>query len=248
MQMKSTATKLGFGLGLVLLLAVPLAHAKDARPAAKATAPAAAPAEPVADPAGNSMADILKLFEIGGPMPDLPDCADQRTPDGRDVKAYCVEVRGDGQMRQVGIPRDKRPAFMDGPSALAVVDQNALVGLIVPTDGARSEQTAVQSLSAAFGKPFRQETEKAKDKAGKAVDVIHAGWKWKALTVELYTMPDDPKAGTIELLLPKARTLMAQRDADMAQALNPEAASGPKASSASPAKPAAKTEHKKGTW
>jgi hypothetical protein len=248
MQMKSAAVKRvvgqALGLGLALLLTVP-AQAKDAKPAAKTAAPAAAAAEPVTDPAGNSMADILKLFQIGGPMPDLPDCADQRTSDGLDVKAFCVEVRGDGQMRQIGIPRDKRPAFMDGPSALAVVDQNALVGLIVPTDGARSEKTTVQSLSAAFGKPFRQETEKAKDNTGKVVDVIHAGWKWKALTVELYAMPDDPKTGTIEMLLPKARTLMAQRDADMAQALSPEAASSPKAA---PAKPAAKTEHKKGTW
>jgi hypothetical protein len=135
---------------------------------------------------------------------------------------------------------------MDGFHALAFVDRNALVGLIVPTDGIRSEQAAVKSLSAAFGKPFRQEKVGLQDKGGKTVDTIHAGWLKKPLTVELYAMPDDPDTGSIELLLPRARALMAQKDADVAQQLNPAPASAAKAAP-SASKPA-QQKGKAGNW
>ncbi|MGO4326984.1 hypothetical protein AB4Z48_22845 [Cupriavidus sp. 2TAF22] len=188
----------------------------------------------------DALAPMLDTLEIGSPLPTLPDCADKRTPDGRDVTALCVEVRGDGTMRQVGVPRDKRPAFMDGPHVVAFVDRSALVGLIVPTDGVRSEQAVVQSLTARYGKPFRSEAVELKDKAGKPVKTIHAGWTKRPLTVELYAIPEDPNTGTVELLLPQARALMASQDAAMAQQLNPQAASAPKAA------PAGKPVEKKG--
>jgi hypothetical protein len=191
--------------------------------------------------AADALGPMLVMLEIGNPLPRLPDCADSRTPDGREVTAFCVELRGDGIMRQVGVPRDKRPAFMDGPHALALVDRNALVGLIVPTDGVRSEQAALQALNTRYGKPFRQEQVSLQDKAGKAVNTVHAGWMHKPLTVELYAIPDDPNTGTIELLLPRARALMAEQDAAVEQRLNPQAAaSAPKAA------PAPKEPPKKG--
>jgi hypothetical protein len=192
------------------------------------------------DGAADLLAPMLDSLVIGSPLPALPDCADKRTPDGRDVTALCVEVRGDGVMRQVGVPRDKRPAFMDGPHVVAFVDRNALVGLIVPTDGVRSEKAAVDSLTARYGKPFRSEQESLNDKTGQAVKSTHAGWMKKPLTVELYAIPEDPNNGTIEMLLPQARVLMADQDKAIAQQLNPNAAS------AAQAAPASKAEAKKG--
>ncbi len=201
----------------------------------------AAPKDGVAD----KLAPMLGTLEIGSPLPTLPDCADKRTPDGRDVTALCVEVRGDGVMRQVGVPRDKRPAFMDGPHVVAFVDGNALVGVIVPTDGVRSEKDAVDSLTARYGKPFRSEQVKMKDKAGQPVTSAHAGWMKKPLTVELYAIPEDPNTGTIELLLPQARVLMANQDNAMAQQLNPKAASAPQAA---PSGKGAEKKGKEGSW
>ncbi|GLC93699.1 hypothetical protein Tamer19_31070 [Cupriavidus sp. TA19] len=211
------------GLALAGLLG---AAGAIAAPAAK---PAAAPAEPKAAKAANStensaLSPLLGMLEIGNPLPALPDCADKRSPDGRDVTAFCVELKGDGLMRQVGVPRDKRPGFMDGQHVLAFVDRNALVGLVVPTAGANSQQAAVDSLNVLFGKPFRQEQEEMRDKAGKTVKTIHAGWMKRPLTVELYAMPEDPATGTIEMLLPQARELMAEKDAEVAGKLNPASA------------------------
>jgi len=224
------------GLATAALLATAVAHAAPAaQPAPKAA--------PVAIPDGkDQFSTMLDTLEIGSPLPQLPDCADHRTPDGRDVTAYCVELRGDGVMRQVGVPRDKRPVFMDGPRLVAIVDGNALVGMIVPTDGIRSQDAAAQALNARYGKPFRQEAEEMKDKAGKSVKTIHAGWMRKPLTVELYTIPDATNEGTIELLLPQARALMANRDAEVAKSLAPPPASAPAAKKkeekkAAPAKP-----------
>lgn len=195
-------------------------------PASPATSPsttAAATAAPTV--AGvDALKPMLSVLEIGNPLPQLPDCADHRTADGRDVTALCVELQGDGTMRQVGVPRDKRPAFMDGARLVAFVDGNALVGLIVPTDGIRSQEAALQSLNTRYGKPFRQEQEDLRDKAGKPVKAIHAGWMKRPLTIELYAIPDDPSEGTIELLLPQARALMANRDAEVAKSLAPASA------------------------
>jgi hypothetical protein len=230
-----------------LIGAATSAFAAQAAPAASAVTPAAAPkAVQKAAPAGDSaLSPMLKLLEIGNPLPALSDCADKRTPDGRDVTAFCVELKGDGIMRQVGIPRDKRPAFMDGVHVVAFVDGNALVGVIVPTAGANSQQAALDSVNALYGKPFRQEQEDMRDKAGNPVKTIHAGWMHKPLTVELYAMPEDPNTGTIEMLLPRARALMADKDAQVAQQLAP--ASAPAAAPSKEKKPAPKPV-KPGSW
>lgn len=223
--------------------------------AAPASAPAAkaapAPAKAQAKAENSALSPLLAMLEIGNPLPALPDCADKRTPDGRDVTGFCVELKGDGLMRQVGVPRAQRPSFMDGPFVLAFVDRNALVGLVVPTAGANSQQAAADSVSALYGKPFRQEQVDMPDKAGKSIKTLHAGWMHKPLTVELYAMPEDPNTGTIEMLLPQARVLMADKDAEVDKQLNPAsapAAKGGKAAAAKPApKPAVKPE-KPGSW
>ncbi|MGT2495118.1 hypothetical protein ACU4GD_44020 [Cupriavidus basilensis] len=90
------------------------------------------------DGAADKLAPMLESLGDRQPAAHAARLRRQAHPDGRDVTALCVEVRGDGVMRQVGVPRDKRPAFMDGPHVVAFVDRNALVGLIVPTDGVRS--------------------------------------------------------------------------------------------------------------
>lgn len=208
------------GLAVAGLLATTVAHAA---PAASSAATAATNASIIEGK--DQFSTMLDTLEIGSPLPALPDCADHRTSDGKDVTAYCVEVRGDGAMRQVGVPRNKRPTFMDGPHLVALVDGNALVGVIVPTDGVRSQDAAAQALDARYGKPFRQESVEMKDKAGKPLKTIHAGWMRRPLTVELYAIPENPNEGTIELLLPQARALMANRDAEVAKALAPPPAS-----------------------
>ncbi|WP_458218521.1 hypothetical protein [Paracidovorax citrulli] len=205
------------------------ANSANGAPAASLPSAAAPSSASTASPNGDALAPLLDMLTIGNPLPQLPDCADSRTPDGRDVRAFCVELRGDGVMRQIGVPRERRPAFMDGPHALALVDRNALVGVIVPTDGVRHETQAMQALTARFGDPFRQERVPMLDRNGKKIETIHAGWKALPLTVELYAIPDDPNTGTIELLLPKARTLMAQQDEAVAQQLAPASAPGAKA-------------------
>lgn len=233
------------GLAAAALLATSVAQAAKAAPAAPAAQPAtkAPNAAPAAVLDGKDrFSTMLDTLEIGSPLPALPDCADHRTPDGKDVTAYCVELRGDGVMRQVGVPRDQRPAFMDGPRLVALVDGNALVGLIVPTDGIRSQDAAAQALNARYGKPFRQEMVDMKDKAGKDVRSIHAGWMRKPLTVELYAIPENPAEGTIELLLPQARALMANRDAEVAKSLAPPPAPPGKGGKSDKAEKAEKTE------
>ncbi len=225
--------------------------AKSASTPAHAATPSstASTATSSASPEADLLAPLLGALKIGNPMPDLPDCADKRTPDGTDVTAFCVEVRGDGAMRQVGVPRKQRPAFMDGPHALAVVDRNALVGLIVPTDGVRSEQSTLRTLTARYGKPFREEQVALLDKDGKTVNSVHAGWMQAPLTVEVYSIPDDPDTGSIELLLPRARTVMAQKDAAITQQLNPGAASAPSAPKAVVQKPKkGEGDGKPGSW
>ncbi|EON20860.1 hypothetical protein ASL20_22020 [Cupriavidus necator] len=238
------------GLALAGLLGA-AAGAIAAPASAPAAKPAPAPAKAQAKAENSALSPLLAMLEIGNPLPALPDCADKRTPDGRDVTGFCVELKGDGLMRQVGVPRAQRPSFMDGPFVLAFVDRNALVGLVVPTAGANSQQAAADSVSALYGKPFRQEQVDMPDKAGKSIKTLHAGWMHKPLTVELYAMPEDPNTGTIEMLLPQARVLMADKDAEVDKQLNPAsapAAKGGKAAAAKPApKPAAKPE-KPGSW
>ncbi len=238
-----------------VLAAAPAVHAASAAAAPSAnaakpaSAPPAAPSTATTSTEADLLAPLLGALKIGNPMPDLPDCADKRTPDGTDVTAFCVEVRGDGAMRQVGVPRKQRPAFMDGPHALAVVDRNALVGLIVPTDGVRSEQSTLRTLTARYGKPFREEQVALLDKDGKSVNSVHAGWMQAPLTVEVYSIPDDPDTGSIELLLPRARTVMAQKDAAITQQLNPGAASAPSAPKAVAQKPKkGEGDGKPGSW
>lgn len=237
------------GLALAGLLGA--AGANAATPAAPAATPASAPAaKPPAQAENSALAPLLAMLEIGNPLPALPDCADKRSPDGRDVTGYCVELKGDGLMRQVGVPRAQRPAFMDGPYVVAFVDRNALVGLVVPTAGANSQQAAADSISALYGKPFRQEQEDMRDKAGKTVKTLHAGWMQRPLTVELYAMPEDPSTGTIEMLLPQARALMADKDTEVDKQLNPASAPAAKGKTAA-AKPAPKAPakpEKPGSW
>ncbi|SPD65935.1 conserved exported protein of unknown function [Cupriavidus taiwanensis] len=237
------------GLALAGLLGA--AGANAATPAAPAATPASAPAaKPSAQAENSALAPLLAMLEIGNPLPALPDCPDKRSPDGRDVTGYCVELKGDGLMRQVGVPRAQRPAFMDGPYVVAFVDRNALVGLVVPTAGANSQQAAADSISALYGKPFRQEQEDMRDKAGKTVKTLHAGWMQRPLTVELYAMPEDPSTGTIEMLLPQARALMADKDAEVDKQLNPASAPAAKGKTAA-AKPAPKAPakpEKPGSW
>ncbi|NOV26164.1 hypothetical protein E5S69_21905 [Cupriavidus necator] len=239
------------GLALAGLLGAAGANAAPA-----ATPPSAPAAKPAATAAAKGQAEdsalspLLAMLEIGNPLPALPDCADKRSPDGRDVTGFCVELKGDGLMRQVGVPRAQRPAFMDGPYVLAFVDRNALVGLVVPTAGANSQQAAADSVSALYGKPFRQEQVDMPAKGGKTVKTLHAGWMHKPLTVELYAMPEDPSTGTIEMLLPQARALMADKDAEVDKQLNPAsapAAKGGKAA-AKPAPKAAPKPEKPGSW
>ena len=235
------------GLALAGLLGAAGANAAPAATPASASAPAAKPSTQAEN---SALAPLLAMLEIGNPLPALPDCADKRSPDGRDVTGYCVELKGDGLMRQVGVPRAQRPAFMDGPYVVAFVDRNALVGLVVPTAGANSQQAAADSISALYGKPFRQEQEDMRDKAGKTVKTLHAGWMHKPLTVELYAMPEDPNTGTIEMLLPQARALMADKDAEVDKQLNPASAPAAKGKTAA-AKPAPKAPakpEKPGSW
>lgn len=236
------------GLALAGLLG---AAGANAAPAAAAASPASAPAvRPSAQAENSALSPLLAMLEIGNPLPALPDCADKRSPDGRDVTGYCVELKGDGLMRQVGVPRAQRPAFMDGSYVVAFVDRNALVGLMVPTAGANSQQAAADSISALYGKPFRQEQEDMRDKAGKTVKTLHAGWMHKPLTVELYAIPEDPNTGTIEMLLPQARALMADKDAEVDKQLNPASAPAAKGKTAA-AKPAPKASpkpEKPGSW
>lgn len=232
------------GLAVAALLATAAAQAAPAAPAASSSTPAVTSASNSAAiiEGKDQFSTMLDSLEIGSPLPSLPDCADHRTPDGKDVAAYCVELRGDGTMRQVGVPRAKRPTFMDGPHLLAFVDGNALVGVIVPTDGIRSQDAAAQALNARYGKPFRQEMVDMKDKAGKPVKSIHAGWLRRPLTVELYAIPENPNEGTIELLLPQARALMANRDAEVAKSLAPPPASAAAAKKGDKAEKVEKTE------
>jgi len=223
--------------------AAPKAAAKAApESSAPASQPPAVPAAADVAPAGgpNALTPVLHVLEIGNPMPALPDCADKRTPDGADVTAFCVEVRGDGMMRQVGVPRDKRPSFMDGSHLVAFVDGNALVGLIVPTTGTRGQQAALQALVAGYGKPLRQQEVEVKDRAGKPLKTVHAAWVKRPLTVELYAIPEEGDEGTIEMLLPQARKLMMGQSDAMAKQLSPAPASAPKAA------PAAKDKGKPG--
>ncbi|UDM50799.1 hypothetical protein [Cupriavidus sp. MP-37] len=220
-------------------------------PAAPTATPASAPAaKPSAQAENSALSPLLAMLEIGNPLPALPDCADKRSPDGRDVTGFCVELKGDGLMRQVGVPRAQRPAFMDGPYVVAFVDRNALVGLVVPTAGANSQQAAADSISALYGKPFRQEQEDMPDKAGKTVKTLHAGWMQRPLTVELYAMPEDPNTGTIEMLLPQARALMAHKDAEVDKQLNPASAPAAKgkAAAAKPALKATPKPERPGSW
>lgn len=237
------------GLALAGLLGA--AGANAAAPAVPAATPASAPAaKPSAQAENSALSPLLAMLEIGNPLPALPDCADKRSPDGRDVTGYCVELKGDGLMRQVGVPRAQRPAFMDGSYVVAFVDRNALVGLMVPTAGANSQQAAADSISALYGKPFRQEQEDMRDKAGKTVKTLHAGWMHKPLTVELYAIPEDPNTGTIEMLLPQARALMADKDAEVDKQLNPASAPAAKGKTAAakPAPKAAPKPEKPGSW
>ncbi len=153
--------------------------------------------------------ETLTRLSLGAPFPRLPLCADVRTPDGDHYKALCSEpLSSDGSMVSIGFPDRQRPDVMDGNKAVAVIDGPTMVGLILPTQGAKTDATVLAALTKAFGKPLRVEREAVKAAGGKSVQAIHAGWISKPMTVEMYAIPDQPNTGTIELLLAQARPLM----------------------------------------
>lgn len=172
-----------------------------------------------------TITDTLSTLALGAPFPRLPLCADVRTPDGERYRALCAEPsRSDGSMLTIGFPLDQRPDIMDGQRAVAVLDGMTLVGLIIPTQGAKSDARVLAALTKAFGQPVRVEQEQVAGVQGKTVAATHAGWMRTPLTVEMYAIPDQPDTGTVELLYDAARPLMS------APAVTPSAASGPSAS------------------
>jgi hypothetical protein len=183
--------------------------------------------------------DTLTTFVIGAPFPQLPLCADVRTPDGGGFKSLCSDkLSSTGSMRSIGFPANRLPDVMDGNAAVAVVEGPTLVGLIVPTKGAQSDASVLQALTTAFGKPMRTEQEDVRTRDGKAAKATHAGWVRKGVTVEMYAIPDQPDTGTIEILMPQARPLM---DGTVAQTpAQPGKKGAPSGASAASATKAAK--------
>lgn len=157
-----------------------------------------------------TISDTLGTLALGAPFPRLPLCADVRTPDGERYTALCADTaRSDRSLMMIGFPEKLRPDIMDGNRAVAVVDGASLVGLVVPTQGAKSDAKVLAALTKAFGKPMRVEQERVAGAGGRMVSATHAGWIRAPMTVEMYAIPDQPDTGTVELLTDAARPLMA---------------------------------------
>lgn len=166
-----------------------------------------------------TISDTLSTLALGAPFPRLPLCADVRTPDGEHYTALCAEsARSDRSLMMIGFPERLRPDIMDGNRAVAVVDGASLVGLVVPTQGAKSDAKVLAALTKAFGKPLRVEQEQVAGAGGRMVSATHAGWIRAPMTVEMYAIPDQPDTGTVELLTDAARPLMAAPSASSAAA------------------------------
>lgn len=156
-----------------------------------------------------TISETLSTLALGAPFPRLPLCADVRTPDGERYTALCAEsARSDHSLMMIGFPEKLRPDIMDGNRAVAVVDGASLVGLVVPTQGAKSDAKVLAALTKAFGKPMRVEREQVAGAGGRMVSATHAGWVRPPMTVEMYAIPDQPDTGTVELLTDAARPLM----------------------------------------
>ncbi|TMS59161.1 hypothetical protein MW7_002995 [Imbroritus primus] len=178
-----------------------------------------------------TISDTLGTLALGAPFPRLPLCADVRTPDGERYTALCADTaRSDRSLMMIGFPEKLRPDIMDGNRAVAVVDGTSLVGLVVPTQGAKSDAKVLAALTKAFGKPMRVEQEQVAGAGGRMVSATHAGWIRAPMTVEMYAIPDQPDTGTVELLTDAARPLMAAPSAASAAGAAPRgAASAPAA-------------------
>lgn len=164
-----------------------------------------------------TISETLRTLALGAPFPRLPLCADVRTPDGERYTALCAEsARSDRSLMMIGFPEKLRPDIMDGNRAVAVVDGASLVGLVVPTQGAKSDARVLAALTKAFGKPMRVEQEQVAGTGGRMVPATHAGWIRPPMTVEMYAIPDQPDTGTVELLTDAARPLMGAPSASSA--------------------------------
>lgn len=169
-----------------------------------------------------TISDTLGTLALGAPFPRLPLCADVRTPDGERYTALCADTaRSDRSLMMIGFPEKLRPDIMDGNRAVAVVDGASLVGLVVPTQGAKSDAKVLAALTKAFGKPMRVEQEQVAGAGGRMVSATHAGWIRAPMTVEMYAIPDQPDTGTVELLTDAARPLMAAPSAASAAGAAP---------------------------
>jgi hypothetical protein len=156
-----------------------------------------------------TITDTLSSLSLGAPFPKLPLCADVRTPDGERFTALCAEPsRSDRSVIALGFPPQQRPDILDGNRAVAVLDGATLVGLVIPTQGAKADARVLAALRKAFGEPMRIEQEQVVSTGGRFVSATHAGWIKGAMTVEMYAIPDQPDTGTVELLLDAARPLM----------------------------------------
>lgn len=183
-----------------------------------------------------TISETLDTLALGAPFPRLPLCADVRTPDGERFTALCAEsARSDRSLMAIGFPDKQRPDIMDGNRAVAVVDGTRLVGLVVPTQGARSDAKVLTALTKAFGKPVRVEQEQVAGAGGGMVSTTHAGWIRPPMTVEMYAIPDQPDTGTVELLTDAARPLMGAPSAASAVAAAPGAGGARRGVASAPA-------------
>ena len=192
-----------------------LAPAAFAATAAKEAPKAAAPAKAERDP--GDVAVLLDAFPLGKPLPKLPSCEDVRANGGKDVAEYCSDaLESHGRTRSLGVPSAKRPALMDGPQAVLLIDQGKVAGLFVPTRGVDTEQRVFQVLSDRYGKPAQEGRAPLKLKSGKTVDSLRARWAGQQTIVTMYAIPEEPQNGTVEFLwAPRAGAVMDQMRAEV---------------------------------
>ena len=192
-----------------------LAPAAFAATAAKDAPKAAAPTNVERDP--GDVAVLLDAFPLGKPLPKLPSCEDVRANGGKDVAEYCSDaLESHGRTRSLGVPQAKRPALMDGPQAVLLIDQGKVAGLFVPTRGVDTEQRVFQALSGRYGKPAQEGKAPLKLKSGKTVDSLRARWAGPQTIVTMYAIPEEPQNGTVEFLwAPRAGAVMDQMRAEV---------------------------------
>ena len=194
-----------------------LAPAAFAATAAKEAPKAAAVASAKAERDPGDVAVLLDAFPLGKPLPKLPSCEDVRANGGKDVAEYCSDaLESHGRTRSLGVPSAKRPALMDGPQAVLLIDQGKVAGLFVPTRGVDTEQRVFQVLSDRYGKPAQEGRAPLKLKSGKTVDSLRARWAGQQTIVTMYAIPEEPQNGTVEFLwAPRAGAVMDQMRAEV---------------------------------